>query len=79
MVQGLRFCTPNAGDPGLVPGQGTRSHELQLGRSTDKKKKKKTKTIHSDSQGAQVNWSTSSKFKVIYSPTCFSKFTVFSL
>ena len=41
VVQGLRFCTPNAGDPGLVPGQGTRSHELQLGRSKDKKKKKK--------------------------------------
>ena len=26
MVQWLRFPTPNAGDPGLIPGQRTRSH-----------------------------------------------------
>ena len=30
VVQGLRFCTPNAGGPGLIPGQGTRSHMPQL-------------------------------------------------
>ena len=29
MVQWLRLCTPNAGGPGLIPGQGTRSHMLQ--------------------------------------------------
>ena len=33
-VQGLpwwwRFCAPSAGDPGLIPGQGTRSHMPQL-------------------------------------------------
>ncbi|TEA29556.1 hypothetical protein DBR06_SOUSAS510128, partial [Sousa chinensis] len=28
--QWLRFHTPNAGAPGLIPGQGTRSHMLQL-------------------------------------------------
>ena len=30
VVQWLRLCTPNAGGPGLIPGQGTRSHMLQL-------------------------------------------------
>ncbi|TEA37700.1 hypothetical protein DBR06_SOUSAS9210016, partial [Sousa chinensis] len=26
VVQWLRLCAPNAGDPGSIPGQGTRSH-----------------------------------------------------
>ncbi|TEA39746.1 hypothetical protein DBR06_SOUSAS31510016, partial [Sousa chinensis] len=26
VVQWLRLCAPNAGGPGLIPGQGTRSH-----------------------------------------------------
>ena len=30
MVQWLRFCAPNAGDPSLIPGQGTRSHMLEI-------------------------------------------------
>ena len=30
VVQWLRLQTPNAGGPGLIPGQGTRSHILQL-------------------------------------------------
>ena len=30
MVQQLRLCAPNAGDPGSIPGQGTRSHMPQL-------------------------------------------------
>ena len=30
MVQGLRLCTPNAVDLGLIPGQATRSHMPQL-------------------------------------------------
>ena len=29
VVQWLRLCAPNAGGPGSVPGQGTRSHMLQ--------------------------------------------------
>ena len=29
-VQWLRLHTPNAGGPGLIPGQGTRSHMWQL-------------------------------------------------
>ena len=29
-VQWLRLCAPNAGDPGSIPGQGTRSHMLRL-------------------------------------------------
>ena len=27
VIQWLRFCIPNAGGPGLIPGQGTRSHK----------------------------------------------------
>ena len=30
MVQCLRIHTPNAGDPGAIPGQGTGSQMLQL-------------------------------------------------
>ena len=30
VVQGLTLHAPNAGAPGLIPGQGTRSHMLQL-------------------------------------------------
>ena len=30
VVQGLRPQAPNAGDPGLIPGEGTRSHVLPL-------------------------------------------------
>ena len=30
VVQWLRLHTPNAGGPGLIPGQGNRSHMLQL-------------------------------------------------
>ena len=29
MIQWLRPCALNAGSPGLIPGQGTRSHMLQ--------------------------------------------------
>ena len=29
-VQWLRLHIPNIGDPGSIPGQGTRSHMLQL-------------------------------------------------
>ena len=30
LVQWLRLCTPNAGDPGPIPDEGTRSHMQQL-------------------------------------------------
>ena len=30
MVQWLSLCTPSAGDTGLIPGQGTKFHMLQL-------------------------------------------------
>ena len=30
VVQWLRLCPPNTGCPGLIPGQGTRSHILRL-------------------------------------------------
>ena len=30
VIQWLRLCTPNAGGTGLITGQGTRSHKLQL-------------------------------------------------
>ena len=29
VVQWLRLCAPNAGDSGLIPGQGTRSNMLE--------------------------------------------------
>ena len=33
VVQWLALQAPNAGDPGLIPGRGTRSHKPQLKRS----------------------------------------------
>ena len=30
VVQWLGLCTPNTGGPDLIPGQGPRSHMLQL-------------------------------------------------
>ena len=30
VVQRLRLCAPSAGIPGLIPGEGTQSHMLQL-------------------------------------------------
>ena len=30
VIQWLTICTPNAGGPGSIPGQGTRYHMLQL-------------------------------------------------
>ena len=36
VVQWLRLPTPNAGAPGSIPGQGTRSHTLQLRPGTTK-------------------------------------------
>ena len=30
VVQWLRLCNPNAGNPGSIPGQGTRSHMVKL-------------------------------------------------
>ena len=36
MAQWLRLCTPNAGAPGLIPGQGTRSHTSNAGENAEK-------------------------------------------
>ena len=36
VVQQLRFHAPNAGDLGSIPGQGARSHRLQLKKQTNK-------------------------------------------
>ena len=36
VVQWLRLCASNAGDPGSISGQGTRSHMLQLRQGTAK-------------------------------------------
>ena len=44
VVQGLGLWAPNAGVPGLIPGRGTRSHIPQLGTSTARKNKTKTRT-----------------------------------
>ena len=39
MVQWLRLHTTNTGNPGSIPGQGTRSHMAQLRPGTSKLKK----------------------------------------
>ena len=36
VVQWLRLWAPNAGEPGSIPGQGTRPHMLQLRPNTVK-------------------------------------------
>ena len=36
VVQLLRLCALSAGGPGLIPGQGARSHMLQLSPGTAK-------------------------------------------
>ena len=41
VVQWLRLYAPNAGGPGLIPNQGTRSQVPQLRTGTAKGKKKK--------------------------------------
>ena len=52
VVQWLKLCTHNAGGPGLIPGQGTRSLMLQLRLSTAKQvskyflEKRQKKGIH---------------------------------
>ena len=40
VVQWLRLCAANGEGTGSIPGQGTRSHMLQLRPSAAKKKKK---------------------------------------
>ena len=40
VVQWLRLWAPDAGGPGLIPGQGTRSHMQQLRHSAAKSIKK---------------------------------------
>ena len=66
MVQWLAHCTPNAGDLGSIPGQGTRSHMLTTKSShvlqlKDKKKDlvqiKKQKIPHTSvkTQFSQIN------------------------
>ena len=39
VVQRLRLCAPNGGGLGSIPGQGTRSHMLQLRPGAAKKKR----------------------------------------
>ena len=40
MVQWLRLCTPNAGGPGSIPGQGTRFHMCAATKTWHRQKKK---------------------------------------
>ena len=46
VVQWLRLQAPNAGDPGSIPDQETRSHILQLRPSAVKYKKKGKEIKH---------------------------------
>ena len=45
VIQWLRFCASNAGIPGLIPGQGTRFHMLQLRTTAAKLKKNNNKHL----------------------------------
>ena len=49
--------TPNAGGPGLIPGQGTRFHMLQLSLHAVTKKKQKQKNPYdaTKTQHSQIN------------------------
>ena len=62
VVQGLRLYAPNAGDTGLIPVQGTRSHMPQLMKfqssrvETKKKgKKKKIQSAATNTWSSQIN------------------------
>ena len=48
VVQFLWLCAPNAGGPDSIPGQGTRSHTLQLKKKEKRKKKKIPDAITKD-------------------------------
>ena len=58
MVWWLKFCAPNAGGQGLVPGRGTKSCIPQLRPSTVKKKKK---TLMDEDTEVLGGWHTRSK------------------
>ena len=47
MVQFLRLHTPKTEGPGLIPGQGTRSHMLQL-KFSNATTEKKSHVFHKD-------------------------------
>ena len=47
-VQLLRLCTPNAGSPGSIPGQGTRFHMLWLNTAKTQHGQKKKKKLLED-------------------------------
>ena len=46
VVQQLRLCTPDAEGPGLIPGQGTRSHMHAATKSLHATTEKKKKILH---------------------------------
>ena len=50
MAQWLRLHAPNAGGPGLIPGQGTRSHR----HATTKSSHATTRELVSRNEGARL-------------------------
>ena len=58
VVQWLGLWVPSAGGPGSIPGQGARSHMLQLRPREAKKKKKKPKkqTNKKQWQSNSISW-----------------------
>ena len=62
MVQWLRLCAPNAGGLGSIPGQGTRSHMLQL---RVFRRELKTQHATTETQHSQIN---KSIFKSCHKP-----------
>ena len=64
MVQWLGFCTPNAGGPGSIPGQGTKiPRAMWRG-----KKKKKEKKI---AEKKEIIWELRSQDCTVPSSPCF--------
>ena len=68
MIQELRPCTPSAGGPGSIPGQGTRSHMLQL-----RVHMLQLKILHvaTNSRCSQINKCTKKKKKKVKGPILF--------
>ena len=56
VVPGLRLCAPKSGGPYLIPGQGTRSHMLQLRPSRDKYGQGSLAGVQAAVASAQDHW-----------------------
>ena len=56
MAQWLRLHAPNAGGPGLIPGQGTRSHVHATTKSLHATTKEPTRHNQGSQRAASKSW-----------------------